>query len=423
MEYFVGSLIVIVLFIVITFTFFKPYPWLLASYPFALVGVNSSIDNLFGGFELSTGENWTLIGVLDIQIFLLFMLFLLAEFLKGRPMAWASLFMVGGLLGFLFAFVVRYDYPIIYQLVFAYSYAKVFFVFFIFYLLIKRSLLLGFFGEDRRASYEYLFWFVLFLSFVPSVAFGLLSGQVRLSLPHLNQNVISNFLVLMLVPVFSLVRDFGFSVVRRGVIYSVVLLLILFSQSRTGLLLLLLLISCFEWRNISLPFKVLSVPFLLGAVVALVFSHDRFSDVLLSLYHGDFIQIDTLRSRLAIWSVNFEFLREGGFGGVGPGVIYLDSDYPLMLGERLGYRSILTSAHNDFIQVSLHFGVLLSVLFFAFVFYGYWSAGLLPLLLLIAVSSVNSNFETSRFAIGVGFSLAVFLVLKNKNFDGVAKIV
>lgn len=408
MEHLVAAGIVIFYFLSAIFAYIKPYPLLLAAYPLILLGTNSSIDTLFGKFGLSHEEEWTLVGVLDIYILIAFALTGFRA-LKKRPLhtaiisTLAATFTVAALI-----LTINTKFPTGHQLAFYWNYSKVFLAFFIFNALLNRSFRLNYFQEGNNQRYEPLFWVIFLGAFIPSIFYGVFSNQDRLSLPHLNVNVLANFLGISIIPILKITNIVSFKKSKILFIYIFFGATILLTGSRTGLAVLFLAILSHEWKHLTAHRKLFLIPIFLAIILAFS-ANDRFSEILYFFPNGHLENIDTLRSRIAIWTVNIEYLtRENIIFGLGPGAIYLDTSYPYSLGEALGYRTVFTSAHNDFIQMTLHFGLILAITFSMFVGRYFYKGGIAPLLALIFTSAINSNFETSRFSLMIGFSMAVF---------------
>ena len=380
--------------------YFRPTPYGIVSLPFILALTNSSIDSLFGEFSFYD-VSWTLIGVLDIFLVLFFFFSVLRV-----SVDFFSLFSFFSLISVSMFVYFYFSDPS--SLIFYWMYLKIFLVYIVFLDVFRRV--------KRSRPFDVIMSWCLVSLFLLMCTFYYFSSVGRLSFPHLNQNVLSNFLVLALMLIVGVQFVFGVSKYFKYFVILVTIFVVALTQSRMGLLLLMFVFLYSEFRIFGikrLTFLILPVLF-----VSFFLFYDyflRFLDFLVFFQTFDVNSVDTLRSRLVLWAVNYSYFVDHFYFGYGPGRYIIDSEYGYQMGSLLGHGYVAVTAHNDFLQVSSGFGLLFSLIFFSFVYYKLRLAGTVFMLLFSVMMVFNSNLETSRFLFLLGVYLAFIYTFFNRN--------
>ena len=240
-----------------------------------------------------------------------------------------------------------------------------------------------------------------FLLFLEIVGFSILMHLERFQLPYLNINVLPNTLIIVYLILILLKKSNLFY-------FSIFLLIIILNGSRTGLLLLVFIKFFIENK-----LKIKNVFYLLLIFIIVFFSNERLSELILNI--DDFSKIDTIRSRVQIWFGTYDIISKNPFLGIGPGQLYVDSDWLNYLYNTFQQRKFMLSTHNEFLQQIISIGFPSAFLFFGVIIFIVVKNRLyLHFVPLFLIFMMNSNFETIRYSMIFGIYLGIVYMYKKE---------
>lgn len=410
--YLLGAIAVNILFLgIILFCLLNPSKRSLITIGIAIAGYSNAIDQYWGRVTLVGLEEYTQLTTLD----LIFLIFLVLKINKAKLKKHTLLISI--IIPFIPALNLIYNQNTIKDIyvffVYSWEYIRVIIFFLAFVALINND---KFSRPSRKIDILY-FWSTLILFFTLCLFMFLTSENKRLNLPHLNQNILANYLAIL---ILSCIWIKALSSKREYLIFVALLsITIIMTASRTGLGCLLILLIISSLHN-DKPAKATIKILLATIAIALIFTlNERASEAILNI--TDITNIDTIRSRISIWTANLEYLGSRLYWGAGAGQQYLDNDYPRILGSLLGYRYVFVTAHNDFLQSIMHLGLTFSIPFFFLILTVIKRSGPWFTFLLIFQFTMNSNIETPRYGMLLGMLLAICWKYRNTKFGRLAQ--
>lgn len=409
--YLLGATIANLFFLgIIIYCLFRPSEKSIISAGIAIAGYSNAIDQYWGRVVLTGGEEYTLLTSLDI-IFSIFV-FTNIFYKKIEPkILIASLSLLSIILINYVSNIDKIKDQYIY-FVYTWNYIRVIIFFLAFHILMGKK----YFQNDKKDG-NAIFLMTFFVFFTLCIFMLATSGNNRLNLPHLNQNILANYISLL--ALCGIWISATKTKKEKYAFIGISALIVAMTASRTGLAIMIILLSLNSIQNDKPKNTAITLTLILISSVLIFTFNDRLNEALLNF--ENLSNIDTIRSRLSIWTANIEYLNDRLIWGVGAGQQYIDRDYPRMLGSELGYKYVFVTAHNDFLQATVHLGLTFSVPFFLAIFSILKKSGIWFQLIIALQFIVNSNIETPRYGMLLGICLAISFKYGNTKFGKLSR--